>query len=151
MGSVLLVFDYQPTPPGLNLSATVEVLSRDASGVELTADERDLFGNPGLALRLDYGREDQRTFRAARNLLRGWLLRLGATGIEESRSWSHHHLGTCRTGDDSATSVVDAQLRVHGTRNLYVASSAVFVTGGAAHPTLAIVALAHRLAEHLTA
>jgi choline dehydrogenase-like flavoprotein len=52
-------------------------------------------------------------------------------------------------GADPRTSVVDADLRVHGTANLYVAGSAGYVTGGAAHPTLLIVALAHRLADHL--
>jgi len=40
---------------------------------------------------------------------------------------------------------------VHGIGNLYVAGSSVFPTGGAAPPTLTIVALALRLAEHLRA
>ncbi|MCB0099819.1 MAG: hypothetical protein KDE46_28995, partial [Caldilineaceae bacterium] len=47
------------------------------------------------------------------------------------------------------TSVLDANLRVHESPNLYVLSSAAFVTAGAGHPTMAIVALSHRLAEHL--
>jgi choline dehydrogenase-like flavoprotein len=45
--------------------------------------------------------------------------------------------------------VVDADCRVHGMRNLYIASSAVFPTSSQANPTLTIVALALRLAEHL--
>ncbi len=53
-------------------------------------------------------------------------------------------------GVDPGTSVVDANLRVHGTGNLYVAGGAPFVTCGVAHPTLGIVALALRLADHLT-
>ena len=53
-------------------------------------------------------------------------------------------------GEDPDTSVVDPNLRVHGTTNLYVAGGASFVTCGAAHPTLSIVALALRLADHLT-
>jgi choline dehydrogenase-like flavoprotein len=52
-------------------------------------------------------------------------------------------------GDDPVTSVVDSDLRVHESPNLYALGSAVFVTGGAANPTLTIVALAHRLAERL--
>ena len=45
--------------------------------------------------------------------------------------------------------VVDADCRVHGARNLGVASSSVFVTAGAVGPTLMIVALAIRVAEGL--
>jgi choline dehydrogenase-like flavoprotein len=45
--------------------------------------------------------------------------------------------------------VVDAQCRVHGTDNLYVAGSSVFPSGGYANPTLTLVALALRLADHL--
>ena len=44
-------------------------------------------------------------------------------------------------GDDPATSVVDADCRVHGYDNLFVAGSSVFPTGGYANPTLTIVAL----------
>ena len=45
--------------------------------------------------------------------------------------------------------VVDADGKVHSVPNLYVAGSAVFPTGGANTPTLTIVALALRLADHL--
>ena len=47
------------------------------------------------------------------------------------------------------TSVVDENLRVHECPNLYLCGSEVFVTGGAMQPCLTIVALAHRLADHL--
>ena len=45
--------------------------------------------------------------------------------------------------------VVDADCRVHGVRNLYVAGSSVFPTYGCSNPTLTVVALALRLADHL--
>jgi len=45
--------------------------------------------------------------------------------------------------------VVDADGRVHGLANLFVAGSSVFPTGGAANPTFTLVALSLRLAEHL--
>lgn len=61
---------------------------------------------------------------------------------------SHHMSGT-RMGDDPNTSVVDTNLRCHDVSNLYVVGSSVYVTAGDANPTLTIVALAHRLADHL--
>ncbi len=87
----------------------------------------------------------------ARSLIRRIYRDLKATNIVESNlTWAHHHMGTCRMGNDPRTSVISRDLRVHDSPNLYVAGSASFVTGGAARPTLALTALSHRLAEHLT-
>jgi choline dehydrogenase-like flavoprotein len=61
----------------------------------------------------------------------------------------NHHMGTTRMSDDPGVGVVDASSRVHGIDNLYVAGSSVFPTAGVANPTLSIVALALRLADHL--
>ena len=69
------------------------------------------------------------------------LLRYGAYG--------GHHIGTARMGWDPRTSVVDPQCRVHSVRNLFVAGSAAFPTSSQANPTLTLVALSLRLAQHL--
>jgi choline dehydrogenase-like flavoprotein len=53
--------------------------------------------------------------------------------------------------NDPRQGVVDANCRVHGLSNVYVAGSSVFPTGGYANPTLTLVALALRLADHLKA
>lgn len=47
------------------------------------------------------------------------------------------------------TGVVNPDCRVHSVPNLYIASSSVFPTGGYANPTLTILALSLRLADHL--
>lgn len=60
-----------------------------------------------------------------------------------------HHIGTARMSARPADGVVDPDGAVHGLDNLYVASSAVFPTCSHANPTLTIVALALRMAEHL--
>ena len=51
--------------------------------------------------------------------------------------------------EDPKQGVVDANCQLHGTENLFVAGSSVFPTGGCANPTLTLVALAFRLADHL--
>jgi choline dehydrogenase-like flavoprotein len=77
---------------------------------------------------------------------------LGAFELKDASpksSDSSHHMGTTRMHADARQGVVDADCRVHGVANLFIASSAVFPTGGFANPTLTIVALGIRLADHL--
>ncbi|MFN3211748.1 MAG: FAD-dependent oxidoreductase [Henriciella sp.] len=61
----------------------------------------------------------------------------------------YHHMGGTRMSDDPKTGVVDKNCKLFESPNLYVASSSVFPTGGWANPTLTIMALAERLADHL--
>jgi len=60
-----------------------------------------------------------------------------------------HHMGTTRMATDVRHGVVDRDGNVFGARNLYVAGGSVFCTAGVANPTLTIVALALRLANHI--
>lgn len=62
-----------------------------------------------------------------------------------------HHMGTTRMHRDPRHGVVDAECRVHGMANLYLAGSSVFPTGGGVNPMLTILAMAFRLADHLVA
>ena len=59
-------------------------------------------------------------------------------------------MGSTGMGDDPGNSVADAQGRVHGIENLYVAGSSLFPSAAAANPTLTIVALSLRLADYLS-
>ena len=68
---------------------------------------------------------------------------------DQSPKWVWHHIGTTRMSADPRQGVVDANCRVHSVENLYIAGSSVFPTGGNDMPTLTVVALAHRLADHL--
>lgn len=60
-----------------------------------------------------------------------------------------HASSTCRMSESDTDGVVDPNLRVHGTENLYICSNAVFPSVAAANPTLTMSALAVRLAEYL--
>ena len=59
-------------------------------------------------------------------------------------------MGTTRMAANEQEGVVDRDSKVFGVDNLYIVKSSVFTTSGAANPTLSIVALALRLAEHLS-
>lgn len=60
-----------------------------------------------------------------------------------------HHLGGIRMGLNPEDSVVDANLKIFSTRNIYVCGGGVFPSSGSINPTLTIVALALRLSCHL--
>lgn len=62
----------------------------------------------------------------------------------------YHHMGTTRMADDPRHGVTDGFGRVFGLDNLYVAGSSLFPTSGWANPTLTIVALALRTADHIS-
>ena len=60
-------------------------------------------------------------------------------------------MGTTRIDRDARFGVVDAECRVHGLENLFIAGSSVFPNGhGYANPTLTVLALAIRLGDHLS-
>jgi choline dehydrogenase-like flavoprotein len=60
-----------------------------------------------------------------------------------------HPTGTTRMSTDPRKGVVDENCQVHGVEGLFIAGSSVFPTGSHANPTLMILALAVRLADHL--
>lgn len=60
-----------------------------------------------------------------------------------------HQMGTTRMSKEPKQGVVDANCRVHGISNLFVSGSSVFPTCGCSSPTITIVALSIRLADHL--
>jgi choline dehydrogenase-like flavoprotein len=60
-----------------------------------------------------------------------------------------HLLGTCRMGNDPATSVIDKNHRTHDVRNLFLCDGSSMVTSGRGQPTQTIEALAFRAGEHI--
>jgi choline dehydrogenase-like flavoprotein len=121
--------------------------------------ERDAFGRPRARVYWRPADIDLASAKHMHALLDRSLRRAGLGRFEcrlaNDEAWraavnsGKHHMGTTRMHGDPAHGVVDADCRVHGIDNLYVAGSSVFPTGGFAHPTLTIVALAVRLAAHL--
>ena len=60
-----------------------------------------------------------------------------------------HQNGTCRMGDDPATSVLDANCKAHSLDNLYVVDASCFVSASAVNPSLTIIANSLRIVTHL--
>lgn len=124
-------------------------------------DATDRFGVPRVKVTWRRHEIERRTHRHAVEMLRAAFEAGGHGSVEidpalgDDDVWERqvmttwHHMGTTRMAAHPGAGVVDADCRVFGTDNLYVAGSSVFPTGGGSPPTFMIVALALRLADHL--
>ena len=75
---------------------------------------------------------------------------VGATSVQRTPPYpSTHNMGTARMSSRPEDGVVNEFGRAHDVPNLFVSDGSVFTTGAAANPTLTIVALALRQAEHI--
>jgi choline dehydrogenase-like flavoprotein len=115
----------------------------------------DAFGTPFPRLAWRWNPVDEASRVRVRELIRSRLERERFGRIEQREQPvpdpnAHHHAGTTRMAATPGQGVVDEHCRVFGTENLYVAGASVFPTAGFANPTLTILALALRLAAHLT-
>jgi choline dehydrogenase-like flavoprotein len=86
---------------------------------------------------------------AAREFSTKVLQAAGATQILWSGLATTHMQGSCRMGEDPATSVVDSHCQSHEVKRLYVGDSSLHSRTLSVNPSLTIMALAARLAEHL--
>ena len=142
----------------LSVFMRLEQSPNPESRVQLSAD-RDALGMPRAKLDWQVGLAD---LENARRTVAVLMRNLGQLGIGRVLSrldagipWplnargGNHHMGTTRMHVDPTRGVVDSDCRLHERENLFVAGSSVFTTSSAVNPTLTIIALALRLAEHL--
>jgi choline dehydrogenase-like flavoprotein len=147
--------------PFFTLTTRQEQAPNPASRITLSG-ERDALGVPRARFDWQLTPLDKHSMRTlytrvgrefgrlgiGRVQLRDWLLGDDDTWPSlVSGGW--HDTGATRMHDDPKRGVVDAQCRVHGIGNLYLAGAGVFPTAGSANPTLTLVALALRLADRL--
>lgn len=120
--------------------------------------DRDRLGRQNIKLHWRWNDIDIHTIKRVQEILKQEIAHAGIGELIIERDGNlpkllhpgtHHHMGTTRMHDDPKQGVVDRNCKVHGVSNLFVASSSVFPTGGYANPTLSIVALAIRLADHV--
>ncbi len=140
--SMILVSEQEPNP---------------ASRVILS-DSLDALGQPKISLEWKLTKQDYNSiWFSIKEIVRQIGLRgMGRIQLYDkedaafSRIWGGcHHMGTTRMCDDPSQGVVNQDCKVYNIHNLFIAGSSVFPTGGCVNPTLTIVALALRLADHL--
>jgi choline dehydrogenase-like flavoprotein len=131
--------------------------------IKLSGAKRDRFGIPTVELHWKKTDRDRTTMQKtlthfneylmARNRgrmkLDEWVFAKDGYPSSGDDGVSYHHMGGTRMAYTAEKGVVDTNCRVFGQGNLYVAGSSVFPSGGGANPTLSIVQLSLRLADHL--
>jgi choline dehydrogenase-like flavoprotein len=149
----------RPARGVLSLYYHIEHAPNPESRVSLASD-RDQLGMKEVKLAWRFGDLERRTLRRTNQIVGE---EMGAAGIgriqevhgETETGWppglrgAWHQMGTTRMDSDATKGVVDENCRIHGLSNLYVAGSSVFPTSGYTNPTLTIVALSLRLADHV--
>ena len=139
----------------MNISCDGTSLAQDSNNITIDPTARDRWGRPSI--RVTYKEHDDDF--ALKKFMQGRAMELlDAAGAV--KSWSSdladqaggvHLLGTCRMGDDPQTSVIDRFHRTHDVPNLFICDGSSFVTSGRGQPTMTIMALAFRAAEHIGA
>lgn len=130
--------------------------------VALSESATDRFGDPRIELHWTKTDLDRRTVLETTKAFGAYLaesdigrlqmspwLADGEAYPDDDELAGHHHMGGTRMAANPSEGVVDADCRVHGRRNLYVAGSSVYPAAGKENPTFTIVQLALRLADHL--
>ena len=132
----------------LRLASLVEPLPDRDNRVTLS-EQVDALGIPRPRTPYRTHPYAQAGLAAAREVHERLFRALDATEVRHAESpfGAGHIMGTCRMGADSAMSVVDRELRVHGHRRCFVISTVVFPSVGSANPTLTLAALGLRAAR----
>lgn len=143
----------------VSLSARGEMLPNSGSYCELDPRSKDKWGLAVLRFHWRWGEEELSQLRHARQTLKTVFESMGAkilTPLDKPMEQSMraggstvHEAGACRMGTDPRTAVLDAFGRTWDVPNLYVTDAGAFASNPHKNPTLTILALAWRSADHL--
>jgi hypothetical protein len=136
----------------------------DPNNKVILTDKRDRLGMPTLELhwrkkKSEYTAAKTTAFEFAKLVamnnwgrvkLDDWLINEVAPPVDNEEHLYGHHIGGTRMSASPASGIVDANCKLFDQSNMYVVGGSVFPRGGHANPTLTIVQLSLRLADHLT-
>jgi choline dehydrogenase-like flavoprotein len=130
------------------LGALCEFLPLPENRVTL-ADETDRHGLPVAHFSYSQCDNDKQLVDAAQAVMEDLLRAAGASEVMTIKRYAHL-VGGARMARRAEEGVVDSTQRVFGIENLFIADGSVLPTQGSANPALTIMALAARLADHLS-
>ena len=125
----------------------------ETNNITLDPDVKDAWGLPAIRVTYRDHPDDLANARFLQDRGAEILDAAGALRVTKSpvteQNFSMHLLGTCRMGNDPASSVVDRYHRSHDIPNLFICDGSSLVTSGRGQPTMTIQALAFRAGEHI--
>ena len=130
--------------------AQINTIKYGENRITLNTDVKDQYGNPVPNVHFDEHPNDiaMRTYayEKAEELYKA----VGAVQTWRTPPYpSTHNLGTCRMSEKPRDGVCDKNGNSHDIANLFISDGSQFTTGAAENPTLTIVSLAIRQAEHI--
>ncbi|MEI6875184.1 MAG: GMC oxidoreductase [Spirochaetota bacterium] len=169
IGGFRVILRFDPEGDRAELNINWEQVPNEESRITLDPEVVDpVFRQSAVHLDWRLLEVDKRTVVRAMGLCESYLRTKGATGFrlltdldggagrwifgraENALATGDHHMGALRMSATIDDGIVDARSRFHAVDNLYAAGCSQFPTSGYANPTLTIVALALRLADHLS-
>lgn len=135
----------------VQLQGLVEVFS-DRGNRVLNSEKTNRFGLKETKIEFNRGKTFDARIKEIEGIVNQIFEKMGATnvGTESPISWRADHAAcTTRMSNTSEEGVVDKNLKVHGTSNIYICSNSSFSSLGAVNPTLTLSALSLRLGKHL--
>ena len=147
-------------PMQIQIQAFLEEKGKYENRLETLTDKDgnplyDRFGLPQTTVHFDRTPEETKNANDRLEILKNIILKMGLEvpdgekGAIVQKPGGHHTTGTARMGTSSKNSVLNKDMQVHETENLFVCSNAAFPTGTAVNPTLTLTAMAFRLVDHL--
>ncbi|TQQ83592.1 GMC family oxidoreductase [Halonotius terrestris] len=145
----------------IGASTSAEMLPREDNTITLDESKTDNHGNPVLDIDITPGQYVRDASAKAADVTTELVEEMGGriafeqgshtpnADYIEPEQYGYHPMGGTRMGEDPSESVVDPTLKTHDLDNLYISGGGVFVTGGAANPTLTIMALSLKAADHI--
>ncbi|NUB45772.1 GMC family oxidoreductase [Fertoebacter nigrum] len=127
-----------------------EDMPQETNRVTLNMDVKDQFGLPTPNVHFDDHPNDVAMRNHAYERGMAMYKAVGATRVLPTPPYpSTHNLGTNRMSENPRDGVVNKWGQTHDVPNLFVSDGSQFTTGAAENPTLTIVALAIRQADHI--
>ena len=153
---------FVPSTSKVSFNIQSEQVPLRESRITIDPSEKDASGLPKVILDWKVGSEELPSIREFSMLSDQALHGVGMARLHLDKKLenlepgfldmlrdNYHHVGGARMGESEEDGVVDKNLRVFGTKNLYVAGAATFRTASNANTTFTALAFVTRLVDYI--